>query len=43
MIDLITRTNYLLDQQRRSLERFFIENGGYTENLAKKRRQFRGY
>lgn len=43
MIDLITRTNYLLDQQRRSLENYFVKHGGYTENLAKKRRIYRGY
>lgn len=43
MIDLLTRENYLLDQQRRSLEKHFIKKGGYTENLAKKRREFRGY
>jgi len=43
MIDLITRTNYLLDQQRRGLEKAFIEKGGYTENLAQKRREQRGY
>ncbi len=43
LIDLITRTNYLLDQQHRGLEKYFIEYGGYTENLAKKRREFRRY
>lgn len=43
LLDLVIRTNYLLDQQRRALEKKFIEKGGYTENLAKKRRQFRGY
>jgi four helix bundle suffix protein len=43
MIDLITRNNYLSDQQRRSLEKHFIEHGGYTENLAKKRRIYRRY
>lgn len=43
LIDLTTRTNYLLDQQRRSLETTFIEKGGYTENLARKRREHRGY
>lgn len=41
--DLIERTNYLLDRQRQGLESYFIEHGGHTENLAKKRRQFRGY
>lgn len=43
MIDLIIRTNYLLDCQRRSLEQYFIEHGGNTENMAKKRREHRGY
>lgn len=41
MIDLITRTNFLLDQQKRSLEEKFLREGGYTENLYKKRIQFR--
>lgn len=43
LIDLITRTNYLLDRQRQALEKHFIEHGGHSENLAKKRREFRGY
>lgn len=43
MIDLITRTNFLLDQQKRSLEEKFLKEGGYTENLYKKRREFRGF
>lgn len=43
MIDLVARNNYLSDQQRRSLENYFITHGGYTENLAKKRRIYRGY
>lgn len=43
MIDLITRTNYLIDCQRRSLEKHFIEHGGNTENMTKKRREYRGY
>lgn len=37
MIDLITRTNYLVDKQKRSLEEKFIKEGGYSENLFKKR------
>lgn len=36
-IDLIKRTNYLLDKQIRSLEEKFVKEGGYTENLFKKR------
>ncbi|EKD23156.1 MAG: hypothetical protein ACD_83C00026G0002 [uncultured bacterium] len=43
LVDLVIRTSYLLDQQRRGLERSFIEQGGYTENLAQKRRNFRGF
>lgn len=40
-IDLIKRTNYLLDKQIRSLEEKFVTEGGYTENLFKKRLQNR--
>ena len=43
LIDLVTRTNYLLDRQRRALEKHFIEHGGHSENLAEKRRKIRGY
>ena len=41
MIDLITRTNYLLDRQKKSLEEKFIKEGGYTETLFKKRITYR--
>jgi restriction system protein len=34
LICLIHQANYLLDQQIRSLERRFIEEGGYSERLA---------
>lgn len=37
LIDLITRTNYLLDRQRAALEEKFIKEGGYTEQLFQKR------
>lgn len=37
MVDLITRTGYLFDRQRKSLEEKFLREGGYTENLFKKR------
>lgn len=43
MVTLISKENYLLDQMIRSLEQKFIQEGGYTENLAKKRRDYRGY
>lgn len=41
MITLLSRENYLLDQMLRSLERKFVEEGGYTENLYKKRMEYR--
>lgn len=37
MVTLIFRENYLLDQMLRSLEQKFINEGGYTENLFRKR------
>lgn len=37
MICLINQTNQLLDQKLRWLEEEFVEKGGYTENLFKKR------
>lgn len=37
LIDLVIRTNYLLDRQKKSLEEKFVREGGYTENLFKKR------
>jgi len=37
LIDLTTRTGYLLDKQRESLEEKFIREGGYTENLFRRR------
>ena len=40
-VDLIKRTNYLLDRQIKSLEEKFVREGGYTENLFKKRLQNR--
>lgn len=39
MITLISRENYLLDQMLRSLENKFVTEGGYSENLFKKRLQ----
>jgi len=43
MLTLLAQENYLLDQMIRSLEAKFIREGGYSENLAKKRRQYRGF
>ncbi|MBI2621406.1 MAG: four helix bundle protein [Candidatus Levybacteria bacterium] len=37
LICLINQANYLLDRQIQSLEKSFIEEGGYTENLFRKR------
>ena len=41
LIDLTTRTCYLLDKQKASLEKKFIEEGGYTETIFKKRLDYR--
>jgi four helix bundle suffix protein len=41
VICLIHQANYLLDRQIEELERQFIEDGGYTEQLAAARRAFR--
>ena len=41
-ICLIHQTNYLLDQQLRSLEEAFLKEGGFTERLYKKRFESRG-
>lgn len=37
LIDLIIRTNYLLDRQKTSLEEKFVREGGYSEKLFKRR------
>lgn len=37
MVVLLYKENYLLDQLNRSLEEKFVKEGGYTENLFKKR------
>ena len=37
LICLIHQTNFLLDRQLESLEKEFVEQGGYTENLFKRR------
>jgi len=41
MITLISRENYLLDCLIRSLEEKFVSEGGYSENLFKRRLDFR--
>jgi len=40
-ICLIHQTNYLLDQQLRSLEKAFLKEGGFTERLYRTRSQYR--
>lgn len=42
LICLIHQANYLLDRQLQALEKAFVEQGGYSENLFKKRLQSRG-
>lgn len=37
MITLISQTTYLLDNQIKSLKEKFIQEGGFTENLARQR------
>jgi restriction system protein len=41
LICLIHQTNYLLDQQLRSLEKEFLDEGGFTEKLYRARSQMR--
>ncbi len=41
IICLIHQTNYLLDQQLRSLEKGFLEEGGFTERLYRTRLEAR--
>lgn len=42
MVCLINQTNQLIDQKLRWLEEKFIKEGGYTENLFRKRLDARG-
>lgn len=39
LICLIHQTNYLLDQQKRALEKKFLEEGGFSERLYRARSQ----
>ena len=41
MLTLISKENYLLDRLIASLENKFVTDGGYSENLTKKRLHFR--
>ena len=43
MICLIHQENFLLDRQLQTLEQELLEKGGFTENLYRKRKEFRGY
>jgi len=40
-IFLIHQTNFLLDKQLESLEKEFLQNGGFTERLYRERKKFR--
>lgn len=41
MVVLINQTNQLLDQKLRWLEEDFVKNGGFRENLFKKRLRYK--
>ncbi len=43
IICLIHQTNYLLDQQKRSLEKQFLNEGGFTERMYRLRKSSRNY
>jgi four helix bundle suffix protein len=43
LICLIHQANYMLDQQIAGLERFFVNDGGYSEQLAAARVKRRNY
>ena len=43
MICLIYKETYLLDQLLIAQEQKFIKDGGFIENLFKKRREYRGF
>ncbi|HSW00186.1 MAG TPA: four helix bundle suffix domain-containing protein [Sedimentisphaerales bacterium] len=43
MICVIHQANYLLDRQLESLERAFLNEGGFTERLYRARRRHRSY
>lgn len=43
LICLIHQTNYLLDQQLRSLEKDFLKEGGFTERLHRTRSEMRNW
>jgi len=43
IICLIHQANYLLDRQLAALEKQFLEQGGFTEKLYKKRTEYRSY
>ncbi len=40
-LDILIRCGFLLDQQIRAVEKIHMEEGGYSENLLKKRLEYR--
>lgn len=42
LVDLLNRTNYLLDKQKKALEEKHMKEGGFTEGLFRKRLEYRG-
>jgi len=43
LLTLCHQVTYLLSRQIKAAEEKFIAQGGYTESLSKKRREFRGF
>ncbi|PIR43135.1 four helix bundle protein [candidate division WWE3 bacterium CG10_big_fil_rev_8_21_14_0_10_32_10] len=43
VLTLCHQATYLLNKQVEGMERKLIEEGGYSENICKKRKNFRGY
>jgi len=43
LIDLLTRSGYLLDRQMNALEEKHIKEGGYNENLLKRRLEYKRF
>ncbi|MEN6337367.1 MAG: four helix bundle suffix domain-containing protein, partial [Phycisphaerales bacterium] len=43
MVCLVNQANFLLDRQLESLERHFLNEGGFTERLYNARRQQRSH
>ena len=43
IVEGMGQETYLLSKQIQAAEEKFVKEGGFNENLAKKRREFRGY